>query len=145
MTEPERRTTRQRRAVYDVLVENENFASAQELHQRLRAIGVKVGLATVYRTLGAMAHDGEIDVLRGEDGELRYRRCATEAHHHHLVCRDCGRVVEVVGHALESWVADAARQHGFDDVHHALEFIGTCRDCARGSGGGSAEANPGTD
>lgn len=135
MTETERRTTRQRRAVYDVLVESENFASAQELYQRLRAIGVKVGLATVYRTLGAMANDGDIDVLRGEDGELRYRRCATDAHHHHLVCRHCGRVVEVVGPALESWVADAARRHGFADVDHTLEFVGTCGDCVRRPGG----------
>ncbi len=132
MSEIERRITRQRRAVHEILQQTEEFASAQELHQRLRQLGEKVGLATVYRTLSAMADDGDVDVLRSEDGELLYRRCASEAHHHHLVCRVCGKVVEVVGPAVETWAADAARQHGFVDVAHTIEVFGTCRDCRDG-------------
>lgn len=124
-----RRTTRQRRAVYDVLRDVQAFASAQELHRRLCATGERVGLATVYRALSGMVDDGEVDVLRSEDGELRYRRCSSQAHHHHLVCRHCGRVVEVVGPAVESWAAQAADRHGFVDVFHTVEVFGTCRDC----------------
>lgn len=129
MTDTERRITRQRRAIHDVLARSDGFASAQELHRRLRGMGEKVGLATVYRTLTAMADEAEVDVLRGEDGELRYRRCATDTHHHHLICRHCGRVVEVVGRAVESWAAEAATRHGFVDVYHTFEAFGTCPDC----------------
>ena len=99
------------------------------VHQRLRDVGDKVGLATVYRTLAAMADDGEVDVLRGEDGELRYRRCASHGHHHHLVCRGCGRVEEMIGAAVETWAEEAASRHGFVDVLHTFEAFGTCPDC----------------
>ena len=70
------------------------FRSAQELHAQPARARRPVGLATVYRDLQAMAEDGEIDVLRTDDGEAVYRRCCT-GHHHHLVCRVCGRTVEV--------------------------------------------------
>ena len=55
----------------------EEFRSAQELHALLRDAGERVGLATVYRTLQAMAADGEVDVLRTADGEAVYRACCT--------------------------------------------------------------------
>ncbi|MGN6635345.1 MAG: Fur family transcriptional regulator, partial [Oryzihumus sp.] len=102
----------------------------QELHARLRAAGDSVGLATVYRTLQAMAADGEVDMLRTDDGEAVYRRCST-GHHHHLVCRSCGATVEVEGPAVERWAAQVSAEHGFTDVSHTLEIFGTCAGCSR--------------
>ena len=87
------RATRQRAAVAALLTESEEFRSAQDLHLLLRARGEAIGLTTVYRTLQSMADGGEVDVLRSGDGETVYRRCST-GHHHHLVCRSCGRTVE---------------------------------------------------
>src|SRR5471032_1128427 len=69
MTETARRPTRQRAAVEALLVDIDDFNSAQNLHARLRAQGQNVGLATVYRTLQAMATDGDVDMLRTVDGE----------------------------------------------------------------------------
>ena len=86
------RPTRQRRAVAAVLQSFDDFRSAQDIHDLLRRAGDTVGLSTVYRTLQALADGGEVDVLRTEDGEALYRRCS-ERHHHHLVCRSCGRTV----------------------------------------------------
>ncbi|HEX8973662.1 transcriptional repressor [Oryzihumus sp.] len=129
MTQASRRPTRQRAAVEALLLEADEFSSAQELHARLRAAGDSVGLATVYRTLQAMAADGEVDMLRTDDGEAVYRRCST-GHHHHLVCRSCGATVEVEGPAVERWAAQVSAEHGFTDVSHTLEIFGTCTDCA---------------
>lgn len=130
MVEPERRTTRQRRAVESILREREDFLSAQELHLRLRQQGDTIGLATVYRTLGTMAQDERVDMLRSEDGEARYRLCETDEHHHHLVCRGCGRTVEIEGPTVESWAENVAARHGFTGVTHTLEVFGVCPDCA---------------
>lgn len=124
-----RRPTRQRAAVATALAESEEFRSAQELHAILRGSGEKVGLATVYRTLQAMAADGEIDMLRTDDGEAVYRRCST-GHHHHLVCRSCGRTVEVEGPEVERWAGRVSAANGFTDIEHTLEIVGTCGDCA---------------
>ena len=78
---------------------------------------------------GTILADGhEVDVLRGGDGEARYRRCST-THHHHLVCRSCGRTVEVEGPTVERWATTVAQQHGYADVSHTLEIFGVCASC----------------
>ncbi|MDP9435604.1 MAG: transcriptional repressor [Actinomycetota bacterium] len=129
MTAPQR-ATRQRAAVAEALARAERFKSAQELHDDLRGEGASVGLTTVYRHLQALAEAGQVDVLRTGDGEARYRACPTEEHHHHLVCRRCGRAVEVAGPAVERWAAAVADEHGFTDVTHAVEVFGVCGQCA---------------
>ncbi len=123
------RPTRQRHAVITCLGRFDDFRSAQEIHALVQDAGERVGLATVYRTLQALAESGEIDVLRSEDGEALYRRCHHTEHHHHLVCRGCGRTVEVDGPAVERWARSVAREHGFTDVSHTLELFGVCSDC----------------
>jgi Fur family transcriptional regulator, ferric uptake regulator len=129
MTSTDMRHTRQRAAVYALLQDVDGFHSAQELHAMLRERGDRVGLTTVYRTLQGMADAGEVDVMRPPGGEHLYRRCS-EGHHHHLVCRSCGRTVEVEGPAVETWSDRVAATHGFTDVSHTLEIFGTCPDCA---------------
>lgn len=124
------RNTRQRSAVSALLAEVDGFHSAQELHAMLRDRGERVGLTTVYRTLQGLADAGEIDVMRPPGGEHLYRRCS-EGHHHHLVCRTCGRTVEVAGPAVETWAERVASQHGYADVSHTLEIFGTCPACVR--------------
>ena len=123
------RPTRQRRAVAAAMQSFDDFRSAQEIHNVLRQAGDNVGLSTVYRTLQALADGGEVDVLRAEDGEALYRRCST-SHHHHLVCRSCGRAVEVEGPTVERWADAVASTHGYTDVSHTLEIFGTCPDCS---------------
>ena len=124
------RPTRQRRAVAAALQSFDDFRSAQDIHDLLRKDGQNVGLSTVYRTLQALAEGGDVDMLRTEEGEAIYRRCST-THHHHLVCRSCGRTVEVEGPTVERWSDSVASDHGFTDVSHTLEIFGTCPDCAR--------------
>lgn len=122
-------STPRRAAVREQLDGATEFLSAQEVHARLRASGAKIGLTTVYRALQVMADSGEVDALRQADGETVYRRCTTSRHHHHLVCRGCGRTVEVEGPAVERWAERVASAHGFRDVEHTLEVFGTCANC----------------
>lgn len=137
---PQERSTRQKRALAAVLDGSDRFRSAQDLYGELRSRGENVGLTTVYGQLRSLAETGEVDVLRGDDGETRYRRCAKGHHHHHLVCRICGRTVEVEGPEVESWAEQVADEHGFTDVSHTVEIVGTCTPCTAdppGAAGGS--------
>lgn len=127
MTEQPRRT-RQRAAVEQLLQEADGFRTAQELHDALRHQGATVGLATVYRTLQALADAGEVDVLRTPDGQAAYRSCSS-GHHHHLVCRRCGRTVEVAAPEIEAWARRVAAEHGFSEIGHEVELSGVCADC----------------
>ena len=125
------RASRQFGAVNAVLDEVDDFRSAQELHALLRERQESVGLTTVYRALQTLSEQGAVDVLRRADGEALYRRCSTR-HHHHLVCRSCGKTVEVEGVPVERWATRVAGQHGFVDIDHTVEVYGTCADCAEG-------------
>ena len=128
------RRTRQRCALDELLERTQEFRSAQQLHAQLREDGESVALATVYRLLQGMVRDGEIDVLRSEDNENRYRRCRRAEHHHHLVCRHCGYTVEVTETAVQRWAHRTARTHGFISVSHAVELLGVCAGCGDNGG-----------
>jgi Fur family transcriptional regulator, ferric uptake regulator len=132
---PAVRSTRQRTAVAALLDELKDFHSAQDIHVLLKGRGEAIGLTTVYRWLQVLADANEVDVLRTDDGESAYRRCS-QGHHHHLVCRTCGRTVEVDGPAVERWTTEVADAHGFVDVVHTVEVFGTCAGCRARSGTG---------
>ena len=128
------RNTAQRQAIAKRLEELSSFVSAQQLHDDLAKSGSRIGLATVYRTLQVLLDEGEVDVLR-TDSELLYRSCDSTEHHHHLVCRICGRTVEVAGPQIEAWARQVAAEADFIDVEHTLELMGTCSTCAGGGKG----------
>ncbi len=125
------RPTKQRQAVMDVLAEHGDFLSARQLHNELSQRGASIGLATVYRSLALLVDSGEADLILREDGEAAYRRCS-QAHHHHLVCRSCGRTVEVAGPAVERWANRVAAEHGFS---RRAAQLGTVRVVRRVFGG----------
>ena len=124
------RSTRQKRAVEAAMSSSDDFRTAQEIHEALRNAGDSVGLATVYRTLQALVDLGEVDSVKTDAGEAVYRRCS-RSHHHHLVCRHCGRTVEIAGPAVERWASAQALEHGFADVSHTVELFGTCPACQK--------------
>lgn len=128
------RMTRQRSAVADALDGLDEFRSAQQLHELLRAEGTEIGLATVYRTLAALADEGVVDVLRTADGEQVYRRCARRGHHHHLVCRQCGHAEEIEGPGVEAWADQVGAAYGFTDIQHMVELSGICDQCRASRG-----------
>lgn len=133
MTSPPRtgvRVTRQRSAIADALARLDGFTSAQDLHERLRADGQSIGLTTVYRNLQALADAGQVDVIRDDSGENRFRLCS-DGHHHHLVCRHCGATVEVTADPVERWARKVAAEHGFTEPSHTVELFGRCADCSR--------------
>lgn len=112
----------------EALETSECFQTAQDLHQALRERGESVGLATVYRGLQALVDSREVDMVKADGNEASYRLCS-QSHHHHLVCRRCGRTVEVNGPAVERWADRVAEEHGYRDVDHTLELFGLCGNC----------------
>nr|BAH90096.1 metal uptake regulation protein [uncultured bacterium] len=126
--QPGQRRTKQRAAISALLAEVDDFRTAQQIHDLLRASGESVGLATVYRTLQAMAAAHEVDVIR-QDSEQMFRRCHTREHHHHLVCRSCGHTVEISGPGVTQWAARLGEKHGFREIDHELELFGLCAKC----------------
>jgi len=129
MPEHTRKRTRQGAAVLEALHASDGFRTAQQIHADLRATGDGIGLTTVYRHLQLLADDGEVDALQLDGGEVAYRRCASGQHHHHLVCRRCGRSVEVACPDVGAWAQSVATDAGFSDPSHRVEVFGLCSAC----------------
>lgn len=127
-----KRNTWQKDAVRHALSEATGFVSAQDLHLVLRNHGSTIGLATVYRALADLATLGEADSLQSKDGELLYRACGTD-HHHHLICRKCGKTVEIEAEKVEAWADDVAKAHGFSHPSHTIDIFGDCESCSKKS------------
>ena len=123
------RNTRQRAAVQDVLEGITTFASAQDIHLKLSNSEQKVGLTTVYRTLQQLSELGAIDTLQDESGETLYRSCAMDDHHHHLVCVNCRKTIEIDGGPVEEWAHETAAKYGFKKSGHTAEIFGLCETC----------------
>lgn len=119
------RSTAQKATIVAALESSEAALTAQELHEQIEG----VGLATVYRNLARLATDGEIDAIRRASGETAYRACG-HGHHHHLICRQCGTIVELRDCSLDDWSRQIGAEHGFSAVEHQAELIGTCASCA---------------
>ena len=131
LTESGLRETPARRAVASVLEEARGRqVTAQELHSAARSIDPRIGLATVYRTLGALAADGVVEVVTHEDGESAYRLCS-RGHHHHLVCSRCDAVIEIRDCDLGAVERTLADRYRFRIDEHDVTFRGTCASCAR--------------
>ena len=124
------RNTWQRDRVREALGDATGFVSAQDLYAALRDENTGIGLATVYRALATLAASGEADQLQSPDGEAIYRACSTTGHHHHLICRSCGKAVEIEAREVESWAQRTAAAHGFTAAEHVVDIFGLCAACS---------------
>jgi Fur family ferric uptake transcriptional regulator len=135
-----KRNTWQREAVRQALDASADFVSAQRLHARLHDAGSPIGLATVYRALGDLAAEGDADSLQSPDGEALYRTCDSGGHHHHLICRVCGKTVEIAADEVESWAHDVAARNGFTAPTHVVDVFGLCAECTRRAADAASES-----
>jgi Fur family transcriptional regulator, ferric uptake regulator len=121
--------TRPREQIASILRARKQFISAAEIHQALEAAKAKVSLSTVYRTLEHLLSKGDVTVRVDAAGESKYMLCEPEHHHHHAICRACGKVEDVDCTAVEQF-SDALRSlSGFELDDHTMEFFGKCKAC----------------
>ncbi|MGA8532688.1 MAG: transcriptional repressor [Candidatus Tumulicola sp.] len=123
--------TRPRELIAAILGRERRFLSAAEIHQTLEDAEAKVSLSTVYRTLDYLQGKGDVALRTDPAGEAAYMLCAPERHHHHAICRTCGRVEDVDCAAVDQFADSLRTLNGFELEEHAMEFFGNCRECRR--------------
>lgn len=124
------RPTRQRVAILRAVAAERRPVTAQDLYARLRGARGSPGLATIYRTLGALTEAGVLRTFPAGEGEVAYRLCEP-GHHHHLICEACGRIVEIPSCEVEEWASGVAERRGFTATRHQADIFGLCSDCQR--------------
>jgi Fe2+ or Zn2+ uptake regulation protein len=122
------RRTAARRAIVEVLLTGDHHTTAETIAGELARAGVAVNVSTVYRTLEALEELGIVDHVHLDHGPTVWHVGSTP--HHHLVCVDCGRVIEVPLDELEGLRHDLRSRYRFTLApHYAL--TGTCQGCSR--------------
>ena len=121
--------TRQRDLVAQVVFLSEDHLSVEGIRRELKRMGERVGMATVYRTLELLVGSGLVRAHEFGEGFKRYEPMAAHADHEHLICEQCGRVVEFAHERLERMLPVLADEHGFHHRRHRVEIYGICRTC----------------
>ena len=119
-----------RRVVVELLGRQGCCLSAQEIHERLRTAGPRVGIASVYRALEGLDGLGLVQKVDLGDGVSRFEPThAGGDHHHHLVCDDCGKVEPFEDSTLEAAIERVADGRGYAVAAHDVVLRGACEDC----------------
>jgi len=120
-----------RRAVVELLGRQDCCLTAQQIFDRLRAEGRRVGIATVYRVLEQLSERGLVQRVHVGAGTALYEAALPSGeHHHHLVCDDCGKVEAFADDELEAVIHKVERRTGYTIGGHDVVLRGACRDCA---------------
>ena len=122
--------TRQREVVAQVVFASEGHLSVEDLERRLREMGHRIGKATIYRTLDLLVRSRLVVEHDFGEGFKRYEhRLSREPVHEHLICLECGRVIEFESWEVQDVRARVTQRHGFRAARHKLEIYGLCRQC----------------
>lgn len=123
------KSTRQRDRILDAFISAGRHLSAEELFLIVKKGDPRIGYATVYRTLKLLSSAGMADERRFEDGITRYEYTAMKAHHDHLICTQCGSIIEFKNEQIEHLQQLVAKKNNFLVQNHKLELYGLCAEC----------------
>lgn len=119
--------TRQRKQIVELFIGLKTHLSAEELHEAARREGLGVGLATIYRTLNLLAEAGLAEQKSFGDGKHVYEINMPGEHHDHIICLDCGSVIEFGNDEIERLQEKVAAVHDFKLTSHRLDLFGHCQ------------------
>jgi Fur family transcriptional regulator, ferric uptake regulator len=121
--------TAERQALFDELFARHEHFEADDLLVRLRAKHKKISRATIYRTLDLLVDSGIVGRVRIRESGYRYERLRAGEHHDHLICNECGRVIEFYEPRIESLQDEVCEGYGFLPLSHSHQMRGICRQC----------------
>jgi Fur family ferric uptake transcriptional regulator len=114
--------------IYQELSDAETPLSPQELYQCLLKKRRKIGLTSIYRALDLFESLGILfKIINGSS--IKYKLCESQNHHHHIICKACGDVVELNFCDISDWSKKVMESTGYQVVDHQLNFYGLCKAC----------------
>lgn len=123
------KATTQRADILDTFLRSKEHLGIEGLLAIVRRKNPRIGYATVYRTLKLLTECGIACERDFGDGQTRYEHTTGDGHHDHLICLECGGIVEFENEKIEALQDEVASRHGFQVIHHKLELYGYCTKC----------------
>jgi Fur family transcriptional regulator, ferric uptake regulator len=123
------RRTAQRDLILDVFLRTEEHLSSEDLYWLIHQKDPEIGQTTVYRTLKLLTEAGLAREVRLGDGKTYYEHHYNHDHHDHMICTECGRVIEFFSAEIEALQDEMADKYNFKPTHHSLRILGLCGEC----------------
>ena len=123
------RSTASRRFILEGIARSSGHFDAETLRLRLKGQGRRLSRATIYRTLALLQESGVLRRVQLVDGALHYELARPNDPHHHLICRRCGSIQEVLDAGLRQAVVEVARKASFAPEEFSLRILGLCDRC----------------
>jgi len=121
--------TPQRIAVLEEIMEGEGHLESEDIYMAIKVRNTHVSRATVYRTLDILVQHGFARKLNLGDGRARYERKIDSPHHDHMICNDCGKIIEFVNDEIEKIQEEITKQQQFKLQRHIHQLFGICKEC----------------
>ncbi|HSK74777.1 MAG TPA: Fur family transcriptional regulator [Pyrinomonadaceae bacterium] len=123
------RRTGQRDLILEMFLRTEEHLTSEDLYWLVQKEDPSVGHTTVYRTLKLLTDAGLAREVRFGDGKTYYEHLYNHEHHDHMICTECGRVIEFFSEELEAAQDAVARKYNLRPTHHSLRIWGICEQC----------------
>ena len=123
------KATKQREEILHIFLNSPGHKNLSQIYAQVAKANPKIGYATVYRTLKLLTRLGLAAQRKFADGETRYERTSEGSHHDHLICLNCGKIIEFEDDALETLQNSIAQHYHFKVFHHRMELYGQCLAC----------------
>ena len=123
------RHTGQRDLILQTFLSTEEHLTSEDLYGLVSAVDQSVGLTTVYRTLKLLTEAGLAREVRFGDNKTYYEHHFNHEHHDHMICTECGTVIEFFSPDIEALQDEMADKFGFRPTHHSLRLWGLCSEC----------------
>ena len=127
------RRTSQRDLILETFLRTEEHLTSEDLYHLVKRSDPNVGHTTVYRTLKLLTDAGLAREVRFGDNKTYYEHHFNHSHHDHMICTNCGRVIEFFSAEIEALQDQMADNFGFRPTHHSLRLWGICRECQKKS------------
>jgi len=123
--------THQRELIAELFLRQDHI-TVEELYQEVARKDPSIGIITVYRTLKLLCQWELAQERHFGRGKTIYDNVAWKSHHDHLICTQCGKIIEFSNFQIEAIQERVATEHEFHITYHKLELYGLCRSCQRG-------------
>lgn len=125
------RFTKEREAILQKILSSRGHFDPESLYLKIKETGLKTSRASIYRTLNLLCECGLIERVKKTEHGTIYEHTSVHEHHDHMLCMECGNIIEFYSETLEKLQEGMCKRQGFQGVSHTLEIRGYCKKCQK--------------
>jgi Fur family ferric uptake transcriptional regulator len=129
LTKENQRYSDQKKEIVDAILQKKEHFEIDAFISEVHMKGKRMARATVYRTVKQLLDANLIQKISGKDGRIYYEYNETLAHHDHIICNHCGKILEIKNKTIEMAIKNECNHLGFRPEYRSIHIYGICQEC----------------